>query len=103
MELYHGTGGPQWNRSAGWLKVRKKLPCRPRSWANVSLLQVYSHRTARVNSHLLRQRLTLFSRKGSYCGWEGVTCAAGGGGHDVAALNLTKNALRGTMRLALSG
>jgi hypothetical protein len=50
-----------------------------------------------------RQRLTLFSRKGSYCGWEGVTCAAGGGGHDVAALNLTKNALRGTMRLALSG
>jgi hypothetical protein len=33
----------------------RKPPSRPRSWANCSLLQLYSHRNARANLHLLRQ------------------------------------------------
>jgi hypothetical protein len=33
----------------------RKTPCRPTSWANTSLLSLYSHRNAWANSHLLRQ------------------------------------------------
>ena len=33
----------------------RKMPSWPRSWANSSLLQLYSHRNAWANSHLLGQ------------------------------------------------
>ena len=35
---------------------------------------------------------------GSYCGWEGVTCA----GRDVQALNLTKNGLTGELHAGIA-
>ena len=33
----------------------RKMPCRPRTWANFSLLQLFSHRNAWANLHLLGQ------------------------------------------------
>ena len=38
---------------AGPVRSVRKVPCRPRSWANVSLLQLHSHRNAWANSYLL--------------------------------------------------
>ena len=44
-------------------KVRK-MPSWPRSWANFSLLQLYSHRNAWANLHLLGQPNTFLAAAG---------------------------------------
>ena len=45
-------------------KVRQ-TPRRPRSWANRSLLSLYSHRNARANLHLLGQLNTVLALQGA--------------------------------------
>jgi hypothetical protein len=45
---------PSHHPTALTIKVRK-TPSWPRSWANSSLLQLYSHRNVRANLHLLGQ------------------------------------------------
>ena len=39
----------------------RKMPSWPRSWANFSLLQLYSHRNAWANLHLLGQPNTFLA------------------------------------------
>jgi hypothetical protein len=56
---------------AGSHKVRK-TPCRPRSWANSSLLLLHSHRNAWTNLHLLGQPNTPCSPS-SAC-WPSTPC-----------------------------
>ena len=37
----------------------RRTPCRPRSWANLSRSELYSHRNARADLHLLGQPLSI--------------------------------------------
>ena len=46
---------------AGVLAEVSKTPSWPRSWANFSLLQLYSHRNAWANLHLLGQPNTFLA------------------------------------------
>ena len=46
----------------GELKVRT-MQSWPRSWANFSLLQLYSHRNAWANSHIVGQPDTLLAQE----------------------------------------
>jgi hypothetical protein len=43
----------------------RTTPCRPRSWANSSFLQLYPHRNAWANLHLLGQPNTVLAAAGA--------------------------------------
>jgi hypothetical protein len=57
----HGSGGAGEAADAPRLAEVRKTPSWPRSWANFSLLELYSHRNAWANLHLLGQPNTFLA------------------------------------------
>ena len=59
QELFYDRPAPRPHGRVGQRPQVRKKPSWPRSWANSSLLSLYSHRSARANLHLLGQPDTL--------------------------------------------
>ena len=108
-QLFHATGGPQWQRNAGWLKPRVSY-C---SWAGVTCdLKNFEQKRAILKSVTCSSlprvpRRVSRASAGSICAlreqrargarllYNGVPCVFAG--YNVVALNLSKNSLNGTL------